>query len=419
MNVALLQQIVDEVVKEEMFKTSELQGPYTVHVKKGRLAGQTVMANKHKVTGVYYYLNPDTGTDEPIGTENDLNVQKQQDEGVGYVYAKDREKDPKSIPGEHWRIKFQSSSDLKKHGHTEKSKVDEASVSKKDIKGVIKELVDEMWADIGTVVSGGDETLPDDEKTLKPTGRVTEPGADENLVNLYRNGGGKTSIEALPSVGGAMSERRNEGKTMKKETLINLIHEVIQEVRYEDPAYREQQELLAMRRIQSYAHWGKIHALKHPNEVVGLFEKIAQEVDGLVQAHEKGKEVSPSNVHERVVNDVAGYQNPKIINLMKKIQSYAQWGVTNARDNKPKSKAKIDSAFKGLILDINNLMQAHARGMFSLDKNGLRSLKVMEAYAHWGNNNPQKQPNEIVAIFQRIFKEINKLIQAYKPSVSL
>ena len=104
---------------------------------------------------------------------------------------------------------------------------------------------------------------------------------------------------------------------------------------------------------------------------------------------------------------------------MKKIQSYAQWGITNARDNKPKSKAKIDSAFKGLILDINNLMKAHARGIFSLDKNGFRSLKVMEAYAHWGNNNPQKQPNEIVAIFQRIFKEINKLIRAYEPSVSL
>jgi hypothetical protein len=202
-------------------KTTDLEGPYTVHVKKGRLAGQIVMANKHKVTGVYYYHNPDTGQDDSLGTENDVEVQKQQDEGVGYVYAKDRAKDPKSIPGEHWRVKFQSSSDLTKHGDTEKSSVNE-SVSKKDIKSVIRELVDEMWADIGNV-SGGDETLPGDEtssggeKKLKPTGRATEPGADASLVDLYKGGskagqpiiykGGKGggSSETLPSVGGASS----------------------------------------------------------------------------------------------------------------------------------------------------------------------------------------------------------------------
>ena len=62
------------------------------------------------------------------------------EEGVGYVYAKDRAKDPKHIPGEHWRIKFQSAKDIKKHGNTEKSKI-----SKNEIKNVVRELIDEMW----------------------------------------------------------------------------------------------------------------------------------------------------------------------------------------------------------------------------------------------------------------------------------
>jgi hypothetical protein len=239
-----LKQMVNEVVKEEVLKTTDLEGPYTVHVKKGRLAGQTVMANKHKVTGIYYYLNPDTGTDEPLGTENDLEVQKQQDEGVGYVYAKDRAKDPKSIPGEHWRVKFQSASDLKKHGNTEKSRIEESlfsskeekktSVSKKDIKNVIRELVDEMWADVGNIIY-------------------------------------EVSYET-PSTTDATAAA--------------------------DHAYQERQEVLAMKRIQSYAHWGYKHAKTHPNEVVGMFKKIADEIDGLVKAHEKGKEVSPSNVKE-------------------------------------------------------------------------------------------------------------------------
>ena len=343
-----LKRIVDEVVKEEVLKTTDLEGPYTVHVKKGRLAGQTVMANKHKVTGVYYYLNPDSGSDEPLGTETDVEVQKQQDEGVGYVYAKDRDKDPKSIPGEHWRVRFQSSSDLKKHGNTEKSKIKEAlfsskeeekkkedkakriaaeifikfnhwdfvnalkqaanniqraaglmalwgvtgtktrpihqtmsiifssenrriytylymlckqeiqeiidlnrktmqkeSFSKKDINSVIRELVDEMWADVGNISGDNDETLPGDdtqfggEKKLKPTGRITEPGADEDLVNLYKGNGGQSDTSALPSVGGSMSEIKDlkEGKNNmnnKSQFLKNIIRETIEEVRDEE-----------------------------------------------------------------------------------------------------------------------------------------------------------------------------------------
>lgn len=74
----------------------------------------------------------------------------QNSEGFGAVYDKDRAKDPKSIkiPGggtEHWRIKYQSTSDLNKHGNTEKSKVSNEQISVSEVKNVIQELIKEMW----------------------------------------------------------------------------------------------------------------------------------------------------------------------------------------------------------------------------------------------------------------------------------
>jgi len=59
----------------------------------------------------------------PTTPEDDVPFQ----EGVGYVYDKDMKKDPKHIPGERWRVKF------------------EENVSKRELKGIIKELVSEMW----------------------------------------------------------------------------------------------------------------------------------------------------------------------------------------------------------------------------------------------------------------------------------
>jgi len=135
--------ILEEIVREETFKSNELEGPYTVYVKSGRLAGQVVMAKKHKVTGIYYYLNPNTGHDELIGGESSVQVSKPKMEGVGYVHDKDIKKDPKHISGERWRIKFQSDDDLEKHGNTEKSPVSE--IKQSDLKKIIKELIDEMW----------------------------------------------------------------------------------------------------------------------------------------------------------------------------------------------------------------------------------------------------------------------------------
>ena len=60
-------------------------------------------------------------------------------EGVGYVYDKDMKKDPKHIPGERWRVKY------------------EEGFSKSELRGVIKELINEMWYGSKNDVEG-DET---------------------------------------------------------------------------------------------------------------------------------------------------------------------------------------------------------------------------------------------------------------------
>jgi hypothetical protein len=73
----------------------------------------------------------------------DNHTTKITDEGVGYVSDKDMAKDPKHIKGDRWRVKFQSAGDLNKHGNTEMSSVNE-TISKKELKKVIREIVDEM-----------------------------------------------------------------------------------------------------------------------------------------------------------------------------------------------------------------------------------------------------------------------------------
>jgi hypothetical protein len=86
----------------------------------------------------------------------------------------------------------------------------------------------------------------------------------------------------------------------KRELLRSLIRESIQEVQDEDHEYQEQQEVMSMKRIQSYAHWGLAHIKTNPAEVVQekIFDKIVQEIDGLVKAHEAGKEVSNVNMQQ-------------------------------------------------------------------------------------------------------------------------
>lgn len=91
-----------------------------------------------------------------------------------------------------------------------------------------------------------------------------------------------------------------EAKGMNtKNKLKNIIQEVIKEITDEDHDWEESQELLVMKRIQSYAHWGKINLQKHPNEIQGIFDKIVQEIDGLISAHEKRKSVKKQQFLKR------------------------------------------------------------------------------------------------------------------------
>jgi hypothetical protein len=478
-----------------------------------------------------------------------LEVQKQQDEGVGYVYAKDRAKDPKSIPGEHWRVKFQSAGDLKKHGNTEKSKINEASlrydqdaeakaaaeeifkqfhhwnfvsalkrsngdinraaryvalagtmmwndknisqiipsdtfgavvkksyqliksafsvkqrnvylnlyvlskreieeivelaqktikeesVSKRDINSVIRELVDEMWVDTGTF-SSDDEIAPGGdnqsggEKQLKPTGRATEPGADANLVDLYKGSGGQSDTSALPSVGGAMSELQDlvEGKKNmndKAKFLKNIIRETIEEVRGELPDYlaepQEQKNMKTMLRIQSYATWGINNVQKQPKKMADVFNRIIMENDALITLQKKGDFDLDSDG----------------IKSLKTIEAYAHWGANNLQS----PPNKLVMILQRIIKQISEVIETYTQGFPSKvgqpihevsyetpsttdataaadhayqERQEVLAMKRIQAYAHWGQKHATTHPKEVVGMFKKIADEIDGLVKAHE-----
>ena len=79
-----------------------------------------------------------------------------------------------------------------------------------------------------------------------------------------------------------------------KQQLQSLIREAINEVEFEEPKdheYEEQQELIALKRIQSYAHWAFKNLENNWNEIPVVLDKIIGEIDELVNAHEKGREI--------------------------------------------------------------------------------------------------------------------------------
>jgi formate-dependent nitrite reductase cytochrome c552 subunit len=77
-----------------------------------------------------------------------------------------------------------------------------------------------------------------------------------------------------------------ESKNMNKKELRGLIRESIEEIHEEQ---EDQQKLLAMKRIQAYAHWGAKNAKKHPEELQSLFERIVKDIDDLIKS--EGTEV--------------------------------------------------------------------------------------------------------------------------------
>lgn len=125
-------------------------------------------------------------------------VEEMSNEGVGYVYAKDRAKDPKSIPGEHWRIKFGSEKDLKKHGNSEMSSVNEMQ-------------------DIEVPDMNSTDTVE-----RRPTGRIDEPGADAALVDLYKGNSHNSMSENKIS----KAELKQIIRELVNETFDNKLNEI-------------------------------------------------------------------------------------------------------------------------------------------------------------------------------------------------
>jgi hypothetical protein len=176
---------------------------------------------------------------------------------------------------------------------------------------------------------GGEET------GLKTTGRITEPGSDAALVDLYK--GSKGKADTLPSVGGAMSENT---KADLQSLLREAVSEVIREVEFQDEPDRdweEQQELIAMKRIQSYSHWliGHISGVQ-PNELQKILGNIKQEIDALVDAHEKrGRKKQQTPLKNTLL-----YKHGRPVPGMK--EGHKEQPVTINIIDKVKEKIKVD-----------------------------------------------------------------------------
>jgi len=66
------------------------------------------------------------------------------DEGFGWGSRKDSVKDPKHIKGEFWRIKYQSTKDLKKHGDKLGGQKIEENMKHNKLKNIIQECISEV-----------------------------------------------------------------------------------------------------------------------------------------------------------------------------------------------------------------------------------------------------------------------------------
>lgn len=86
-------------------------------------------------------------------------------------------------------------------------------MKKSELRKMIKELVNEMW--IGWEEEEENTPVGVNVKKEELTGRSTEPGSDQSLVDLYK-GDKKGHPDSLPSVGGAMSEASDYATMMKK-----------------------------------------------------------------------------------------------------------------------------------------------------------------------------------------------------------
>lgn len=127
-----------------------------------------------------------------------------------------------------------------------------------------------------------------------------------------------------------------------KELLRRIIREAIQEVEDESYERDEAQEVNLMKQIQAAAHWLDAHKGANPNDVAQAVKLIKDRIDGLVSAHEQGKEV-PSGVtsehpsekyREEGMNEVAPAGWEGTVKAMKKHKDIDNpWALANWEKN--------------------------------------------------------------------------------------
>ena len=340
---------------------------------------------------------------------------KEMEEGFGWVYAKDRKKDPKSIPGEHWRIKFQSARDLKKHGSVKKE-----SISKNEIRDIIKELVDEMWI----AWEQEEEKNNDDNKiSHKQT---------TNGRNIMKKEEVKRLVEEL------VEEIKNEDYgSVKEQKFRNLIKRIITLPTSEKDKIRllKKKALEGLGKIKSYIGWAldywHIDNLeKKPEKLYGAFRSIALEIDNLVEIRktvpslftdDEIKKLSIIAAYSKWAmyeDNLKLYGHDKLLGVLKRIEKE----ITELVEKKYPRLYKVRRRHQ---LPLQTMITPYDRTIISeiefedtdheyQEQQEKTTLKRIQSCAHWAKAHLKDRPNEIAEVIQKIVAEIDGLVSAHE-----
>ncbi|SRR6266404_780869 len=331
-------------------------------------------------------------------------VEEMSNEGVGYVYAKDRAKDPKSIPGEHWRIKFGSEKDLKKHGDSEVSPVKEGRVSKSELKQIIRELVSENFSNTLNEIEESKPLQKNRDFIANLIFRLKDGEYIWFSADKHGTSGGGYGVEKKIEGDEYVYRTTGEyGDYLEEEEDIQHFAEEVSKDKYVN--------FYLILPIQGYT---RPRSNYEDDQALGSYE-----INGPDPIEPQFEEKSRLKENRNLDNIT-----PEIIHNMRSWIKDCQWeDIGDESDVDELSVSEIlqgvqkhyDGGVEGFIKNSNiSENQTNVAPDNWEEQQELLALKRIQTYAHWGDKNIQKHPNEIGKIFQLIVKEIDGLVKAHK-----
>lgn len=332
-------------------------------------------------------------------------VKEISNEGVGYVYAKDRAKDPKSIPGEHWRIKFGSAKDIKKHGDSEDSPINEGKISKQELKEIIRELVSEAFPDKLNEVFES-HPIKRDKSAIASLIFGLQQGQYIwfSFDKEARHGGGYGVQKTVEGDEYVYKTTGEPGEYLESEEDIQRFAEDVAKDKYIN--------YYAILTIQGYV---KQHSDYEDDQALGSYELNGPDrPEPQFEGKSKLKEsYNPDDI------------TPDVINDMKNWIKDCQWG--DIGEESDVDELSVPEILKGVQQHYDGGVEEFIKSSGHLSENEtnvapdnwseqqeLLSLKRIQSYAHWANENIQKHPAEISYVLRQIIREIDGLVNAHK-----